>query len=1097
MKLNGVKCNNCKLKDQGNQVDNQESNDLDRNNSLNEVVIAKCVDCDSFLCSNCLLEHQLNNANMHHKLVNLMDQNMEGFESLDLMDQCKRDENGQLDLDGRKQEDESDRKDQMGATSGDFSSSLFSSADLTNQLLIKRKQHELQVQQMIAQQNQQQAQQQIQQPQHNALQIQMKYQQQQQQQMLQFQQLQQQYQYQQNLSKIKMQQTLQQQAQPVQPAAQLQNNHRLIQIENEIQKTYNFYLQILKERKDYLVKELNTIIQYALLNHSQNLNKQLQIQFQLEIKKQQIEKELSDLETGNSSSHGANNLKLMNNLNEINKLLVINNELINQFKNNNPLMSIEFLSNYSAIQTSIRNTFGYIRINQNQSSNAAAYPAVASSQAPFGMNYFNPQGLKAPNNLLSNQLINPCMTMDQKSQMPNQQQQQLLQLQLLQKLNPSLGNDLPLLGELKLSNSSQLIDSNHNFITSPISINKNNFLLQMQDNNNNNYEAANSASTFSCFNSNNLDAEADDASWPPHLTVKDNESQSNYQNLIDDEKTIDKLVQNSNDCILKDGLNLDDLRNEITENEDEDEASIGCFPNKDKITFSAGSNSSSKSSVSSGSSGSRSSYHSKSLLMMSSGSSNESALNPNRNSNTNHNPSHLIRSKMIYHCKFGEFGINNGQFTEPSGVTINSENDIIVADTNSHRIQIFDKDGNFKFKFGECGKRDGQLLYPNRVSIVKHTGDIVVTERSPTHQIQIYDKNGQFLRKFGANILQHPRGVCVDYKGRIIVVECKVMRVIIFDLYGNVLNKFNCSKYLEFPNGVCCSNPNNGTNSREEIYISDNRAHCIKVFDYNGNFIRQIGGEGVTNYPIGVGINSNNEILVADNHNNFNLTVFTQDGKLINALESKVKHAQCFDVGLMDDGSIVLASKDYRIYVYKYIASSVNDGSSCSSSPTLYNELPSIDKSENRSLIQSQTPSMFLSGNLSGLSGAKQQFAGLEMFCDSGNDSGKLFSDKLDENTQNMFSLFSNKIDLNDNSICSQSLINNSTNSDGKMCSQSFLFGSKSTANDSCLNLNENNNNNNNHDNLNLSSSSSSAMLNLSMSNSHSNLVNILNGIIS
>ena len=89
----------------------------------------------------------------------------------------------------------------------------------------------------------------------------------------------------------------------------------------------------------------------------------------------------------------------------------------------------------------------------------------------------------------------------------------------------------------------------------------------------------------------------------------------------------------------------------------------------------------------------------------------------------------LIRTKMIYHCKFGKFGINDGQFTEPSGVTINTNNDIIVADTNSHRIQIFDKDGRFKFKFGECGKLDGQLLYPNRVSIVKQTGDIVVTER--------------------------------------------------------------------------------------------------------------------------------------------------------------------------------------------------------------------------------------------------------------------------------------------------------------------------------------------------------------------------------
>jgi hypothetical protein len=46
---------------------------------------------------------------------------------------------------------------------------------------------------------------------------------------------------------------------------------------------------------------------------------------------------------------------------------------------------------------------------------------------------------------------------------------------------------------------------------------------------------------------------------------------------------------------------------------------------------------------------------------------------------------------------------------------------------------------------------------------------------------------------------------------------------------------------------------------------------------------------------------------------------YSVDGQLINALESKVKHAQCFDVALTDDGSVVLASKDYRIYVYRYL----------------------------------------------------------------------------------------------------------------------------------------------------------------------------------
>jgi tripartite motif-containing protein 2/3 len=274
--------------------------------------------------------------------------------------------------------------------------------------------------------------------------------------------------------------------------------------------------------------------------------------------------------------------------------------------------------------------------------------------------------------------------------------------------------------------------------------------------------------------------------------------------------------------------------------------------------------------------------------------------------------SQIKRQKMIYHCKFGEFGVMEGQFTEPSGVAVNAQNDIIVADTNNHRIQIFDKEGRFKFQFGECGKRDGQLLYPNRVAVVKTSGDIIVTERAPTHQIQIYNQYGQFVRKFGANILQHPRGVTVDNKGRIIVVECKVMRVLIFDHLGNVLHKFGCSKHLEFPNGVV-------VNDKQEIFISDNRAHCVKVFSYEGVFLRQIGGEGLTNYPIGVCINEAGEILVADNHNNFNITIFTQDGSLISALESKVKHAQCFDVALMDDNSVVLASKDYRIYIYRYL----------------------------------------------------------------------------------------------------------------------------------------------------------------------------------
>ena len=44
------------------------------------------------------------------------------------------------------------------------------------------------------------------------------------------------------------------------------------------------------------------------------------------------------------------------------------------------------------------------------------------------------------------------------------------------------------------------------------------------------------------------------------------------------------------------------------------------------------------------------------------------------------------------------------------------------------------------------------------------------------------------------DVLQQPPGVAVNPWGRIVVVECKVMRVVIFDMVGNVLAKFSRSR---------------------------------------------------------------------------------------------------------------------------------------------------------------------------------------------------------------------------------------------------------------------------------------------------------------
>lgn len=50
----------------------------------------------------------------------------------------------------------------------------------------------------------------------------------------------------------------------------------------------------------------------------------------------------------------------------------------------------------------------------------------------------------------------------------------------------------------------------------------------------------------------------------------------------------------------------------------------------------------------------------------------------------------------------------------------------------------------------------------------------------------------------------------------------QVMRLLIFSIEGHVLKKIDCRSHLDFPNGVCA-------NEKGDIFVSDNRAHSIKV----------------------------------------------------------------------------------------------------------------------------------------------------------------------------------------------------------------------------------------------------------------------------
>jgi hypothetical protein len=151
---------------------------------------------------------------------------------------------------------------------------------------------------------------------------------------------------------------------------QLQQN-RLFKIENEIQKTHTFFIQMLNERKDSLLKELHSIVQFV---QTQQIQQRAKFNSKNSPKQSDSVSDTNGSLVGTSTSNTTNlntqNNDCLDNLfdsSEIDQSVSKNNEL--QLLINNYLMSIDFVTNFSNIQSAVTNTFGYLRYNSNASSN--------------------------------------------------------------------------------------------------------------------------------------------------------------------------------------------------------------------------------------------------------------------------------------------------------------------------------------------------------------------------------------------------------------------------------------------------------------------------------------------------------------------------------------------------------------------------------------------------------------------------------------------------------------------------------------------------------------------------------------------------------
>jgi sugar lactone lactonase YvrE len=129
--------------------------------------------------------------------------------------------------------------------------------------------------------------------------------------------------------------------------------------------------------------------------------------------------------------------------------------------------------------------------------------------------------------------------------------------------------------------------------------------------------------------------------------------------------------------------------------------------------------------------------------------------------------------------KIGTTGHNHeltspGDFAKPTGLAVDPEGNLYVADTLNNRIEIFDADGKFISTFGKAGDGPGYFARPKGVAI-DGDGHIWVAD-GVQDRVQVFSQEARLLISFGGHGLlpgqfQGLVGITVDKMNRVFTSE--------------------------------------------------------------------------------------------------------------------------------------------------------------------------------------------------------------------------------------------------------------------------------------------------------------------------------------
>ena len=116
----------------------------------------------------------------------------------------------------------------------------------------------------------------------------------------------------------------------------------------------------------------------------------------------------------------------------------------------------------------------------------------------------------------------------------------------------------------------------------------------------------------------------------------------------------------------------------------------------------------------------------------------------------------------------GAYGDGDGEYIWPTGLALDSKENIYITDEWMNRITVTSKEGSFIRSFGASGDGDGQFDGPSGIAVDADDNLYIVDSRN--HRIQKTTNDGKFLAKWGQfgsgpGEFNAPWGITVDHQG--------------------------------------------------------------------------------------------------------------------------------------------------------------------------------------------------------------------------------------------------------------------------------------------------------------------------------------------